>query len=118
MGIRDYLDALLAARSTMSVPDSGRAFRSLILGLNRIPRGAVRCPVLCVSGAADRNVSARISRSIAARFDAEHHVFPGRGHWLIAESAVEEVAPTVLSWLTRVVGPGVSGGFNPATPRA
>ncbi len=81
------------------VPDSGRAFRSLILGLIRIPRGAVHCPTLCVSGGADRNVSARIARSIAARYDADHLVFPERGHWLIAGSAVDEVAPPILAWL-------------------
>lgn len=89
------------------VPDSGRAFRSLILGLNRIRRRDVGCPVLCVSGREDRNVSDRISRSIAARYDAEHHVFPGKGHWLTAQSAVDEVAGTVLSWLQRVLAPRV-----------
>lgn len=90
------------------VPDSGRAFRSLILGLSRVARDDVRCPVLCVSGGADRNVSGRISRSIAARYDAEHHVFPGRGHWLIAESAVADIAPMVLGWLRRAVGEPLS----------
>ena len=81
------------------VPDSGRVFRSQIFGLIRVPRDAVRCPVLCLSGGADRNVSARISRSITKRYDATHHVFPERGHWLIAPSGVDEVAGVVLRWL-------------------
>ncbi len=98
------------------VPDSGRAFRSLILGSSRVPRGGVRCPVLCVSGGADRNVSNRISRSIAARYNAEHHVFPGRGHWLIAESAVGEVAPTVLGWLQRLGYASKPGASQPSPP--
>lgn len=44
-------------------------------------------------------MSARLSRSIAARYDAVHHVFSNRGHWLIAESGVGEVASFVLRWL-------------------
>ena len=84
------------------VADSGRAFRSLVLGTERVTRGAVTCPVLCVSGGADRNVSARISRAIAARYGAEHQVHPERGHWIIAESKVGEVAPPVIEWLERV----------------
>lgn len=82
-------------------PDAGRAYRSMIFGTVRIPRGRVRCPVLCISGGADRIVSNGISKSIAARYHAEHHVFPDRGHWLIAESATNEIAPVVLRWLRK-----------------
>lgn len=85
------------------VPDSGRAFRSMMLGLVRVPRAAVRCPVLCLSGGSDRNVSNGISRAIAKRYDADHQVFPERGHWLIAESGVEEVAGAALAWLQKVL---------------
>lgn len=83
------------------VPDSGRAFRSMTFGTapTRVKRGAVRCPVLCVSGGADRNVSARASNAIAARYQAEHQIHPGKPHWIIAESALDDVAPPVLSWL-------------------
>ncbi len=85
------------------VADSGRAFRSLILGTApRIPPKAVTCPVLCVSGGADRNVSPRLSRAIAARYHAEHHVHPERGHWIIAESQIGQIAPPVLNWIHRV----------------
>ena len=83
------------------VTDSGRAFRSLVLGTARVPRGAVTCPVLCVSGDADRNVAPRLSRAIAKRYRAEHHIHPDRGHWIVAESKVREVAPPVLEWLER-----------------
>lgn len=81
------------------VPDSGRAFRSMILGTSRVPRDVVRCPVLCVSGGADRNVSARTSRAIATRYRAEHQIHPDRGHWIVAESVRDEVAAPVLRWL-------------------
>ena len=85
------------------VRDSGRAFRQMLVGaaVTRVNAADVRCPVLCVSAAADRNVAQWISRRIASRYDAEHHVHPGLPHWIIAESAVEQVAPPVLRWLTR-----------------
>lgn len=95
----DLPDAEAKALGEQLVPDSGRVFRSMIFGLNRVPRTAVQCPVLCLSGGADRNVSARISRSISSRYGATHHVFPRRGHWLIAPSGVDEVASVVLRWL-------------------
>lgn len=83
------------------VADSGRAFRSLLLGTARVPRGALACSVLSLSGGADRNVSARISRSIARRYDAEHHIHPDRGHWMVADSVADELVPPVIEWLHR-----------------
>lgn len=79
--------------------DSGRVYRSLIFGLNSVPRGAIRCPVLCVSGDDDHVVSNRLSRSIARRYNADHIVIQKRGHWLIAPSALGVVVPRVLGWL-------------------
>lgn len=84
------------------VPDSGRAYRDMILGAIRVARRRVTCPVLCISGGADRIVSNGTSKSIAARYRAEHHILPRRGHWLIAPSATEEIAPLVLRWLHKV----------------
>lgn len=84
-------------------PDSGRVFRSMSLGTpsTRVKASAVRCPVLCVSAGADRNVAPWMSRRIAARYGAEHQVHAGKPHWIVAESALEEVAPPVLAWLRR-----------------
>ncbi|HXH57290.1 alpha/beta hydrolase [Iamia sp.] len=95
----DLPDAEARAQGEQLAPDSGRVFRSMVFGLNRVPRRAVQCPVLCLSGGVDRNVSARISRSISSRYDASHHEFARRGHWLIAPSGVDEVASVVLRWL-------------------
>lgn len=65
----------------------------------RVRSEAITCPVLCVSGAQDRNVSARTSRSIAARYDAHHDVHPTAPHWIIANSLVDQIAPAVLRWI-------------------
>jgi pimeloyl-ACP methyl ester carboxylesterase len=87
------------------VRDSGRSFREMLVGaaVTRVNAAEVRCPVLCVSAGSDRNVAQWISRRIAARYDAEHQVHPGLPHWIIAESAVEQVASPVLEWITRVL---------------
>lgn len=85
----------------LMVPDSGRVFRAMSFGLPsmRLRRGGVDCPVLCVSGTADRNVSNTISRRIAVRYGAEHQVHPGKPHWIVAESLADKVAPPVLDWV-------------------
>ena len=85
------------------VRDSGRAFRALLLGSpsTRVAAADVTCPVLCVSAGADRNVAPWMSRRLAARYRAEHRVHPGLPHWIIAASALQQVAPPVLDWLRR-----------------
>jgi hypothetical protein len=40
---------------------------------------------------------------IAARYNAEHQVHPGLPHWIIAESALDKVAPPVWDWLQRTL---------------
>ncbi|MDT5091922.1 MAG: hypothetical protein QOH60_1285 [Mycobacterium sp.] len=83
------------------VPDSALVFRSMSLGTRdtRVDAKSVSCPVLCVSGGVDRNVAHWISRRIARRYGAEHHHHPGLPHWIVARSALTQVAPPVLSWL-------------------
>jgi pimeloyl-ACP methyl ester carboxylesterase len=83
------------------VPDSGRVFRSMTFGtpVTRVKAADVRCPVLVVSAGSDRNVAPWLSRRLAARYGAEHQVHPALPHWIIAESALPEVAPPVLAWL-------------------
>lgn len=94
---RDEQDDLLPRLAR----DSGRVFREMSLGAKstRVDPEQVRCPVLCVSAGADRNVAPWISRRIAARYRAQQQVHPGLPHWIIAESALDQVAPPVLSWL-------------------
>lgn len=83
------------------VPDSARVFRSLLLGSRqtKVDTSAVTCPVLCVSGGSDRNVSTRTSKRIARRYRATHQHHRGAPHWIIAESLLDEVFPGVLTWI-------------------
>lgn len=104
------LNTLPVAEREMLIPklvrDSGRVFRAMSLGLPimHIDRADITCPVLCVSAGADRNVAPWMSRRFAARYRAEHHVYPGLPHWIIAESALPEVGPPTVAWLDRLVG--------------
>ncbi|MCV7278670.1 alpha/beta hydrolase [Mycolicibacterium flavescens] len=88
------------------VRDSGRVFREMSMGAasTRVDARAVTCPVLCVSAGEDRNVAQWMSRRLAATYQAEHQVHPRLPHWIIAASAVDEVAPPVLAWLTATLG--------------
>ena len=79
--------------------ESGRAYRTMILGTARVAATAVRCPVLCVSGSEDRIVGPRVARAIASRYGAIHQVLVDRGHWLLAQAGLEAVARPVLDWL-------------------
>lgn len=92
------------------VPDSAHVFRSMSLGSRdtRVDPRAVRCPVLCVSGGADRNVATWISRRIARRYSAQEHHHPRLPHWIVAHSALPQVAPPVLAWLQARVAELVS----------
>lgn len=112
---RDEQDRLIARM----VPDSGRAFRAMTFGSppTRVKRGAVTCPVLCVSGTADRNVSTATARRIARRYEAEHHVHPETPHWIVAESLVQEVASPVLEWVQKTVSAPEDQGPDRGAPR-
>jgi len=81
------------------VPDSGRAFRSVALGLVRVRPRDIRCPVLCVTGTDDRVVAASATRRLARRYSADMLVIEGCGHWLAAGSLLAEVAEPVRAWI-------------------
>jgi pimeloyl-ACP methyl ester carboxylesterase len=81
--------------------ESGKAYRTVILGRGRLKKGAVECPVLCVNGGADRLITAAAGAKLARFYGADHMVFAGRGHSLVAESLIETVAAPVRSWLAQ-----------------
>lgn len=105
------LNTLPVAERKILIPslvrDSGRVFRAMSLGLPimHIDPADVTCPALCASAGSDRNVASWMSRRLAARYHAEHHVYPGLPHWIIAESALPQVGPPTVAWLDRVVRP-------------
>ena len=106
------LCTLSAAEQDRLIPefvrDSGRVFRESMLGapIVRVRTADVCCPVLCVSAGQDRSVAPWMSRRIAARYGAQHQIHPGLPHWIIAESALTQVAPPVLAWLRTTLALG------------
>lgn len=87
------------------VRDSGKVYRQMLVGapVAKVDASKVTCPVLNVSAGQDRNVTAWSSRQIAKRYGAEHQVHANLPHWIIAESAVQQVATPVLDWISRVL---------------
>jgi pimeloyl-ACP methyl ester carboxylesterase len=87
------------------VRDSGRVFREMSMGAapTKVYASDVACPVLCVIAGSDENVAPWISRRIAKRYRADRQDHPGLPHWIIAESALVQVAPPVLEWLRRTL---------------
>jgi pimeloyl-ACP methyl ester carboxylesterase len=104
------LSTLPAAEQDALIPhlvrDSGRVFREMSMGASptKVRARDVTCPVLCVTAGRDENVAPWISRRIAKRYGAERQDHPRLPHWIIAESALDEVAPPVLEWLGRTIG--------------
>jgi pimeloyl-ACP methyl ester carboxylesterase len=92
---RDEQDAVAAG----FVPESGRAYRDLILGRSKVKRRAVRCPMLVLHGDRDRLIPLATAKGIAEKHGAAMIVVPAEGHWLIAPSLVGETAAHALAWL-------------------
>jgi pimeloyl-ACP methyl ester carboxylesterase len=84
--------------------ESGLVLRKLAFANTTVDYEAIRCPVLCLSGGADRIMPDYAARRIVAATTAEHVVFPGHGHWLIAGSLTGTVAAAVKDWLGRHFG--------------
>jgi pimeloyl-ACP methyl ester carboxylesterase len=84
--------------------ESGLVLRKVAFANTAVDYEAIRCPLLCLSGGADRIVPDYAARRIVAATKAEHITFPGHGHWLIAGSLTGIVAAAVKSWLERHFG--------------
>jgi pimeloyl-ACP methyl ester carboxylesterase len=114
VALKLVLHDLLPAEQEELMPnmayESGKAYRTLVLGNAPVDASAVRCPVLVVSGGADRLLKPSVGEGLARFYRAEHFVVPGRGHSLIADSILELVAAPVLGWIEH---PG-AGQFAPA----
>ncbi|MEX0852928.1 MAG: alpha/beta hydrolase [Bauldia sp.] len=89
--------------------ESGKAYRTVVFGRASLAEGAVRCPVLCINGSADRLLSQSVGGRLAAFYMADHVVFPGLGHSLVAGSLVGTVATAVRDWLGQLGLAAVAG---------
>ena len=79
--------------------ESGKAYRTMVLGRAPMAPGAVACPVLCISAGADRLFRPVVAERLAAFYDAEHLILPGAGHTLAAESLVETIGSEIVAWI-------------------
>jgi len=85
-------------------PDSGTVVRALTRGQVPFPAEALQCPVLIVSGGADRMSPPATARWLAARLQAEHREYPGQGHWLLAGEQGKPCVADLHRWLIRTLG--------------
>jgi pimeloyl-ACP methyl ester carboxylesterase len=89
--------------------ESGRAYRTMVFGLAPVDRVSIRCPVLCVTGGADRMLRPSTSERLAKFYDAEHLIFDGHGHSLVAGSLIGKVGVAVREWIEKLNGGGIDG---------
>lgn len=80
--------------------ESGRARRERKAGIE-VPRDAVRCPVLVVSGSVDRQFPMAVCRRVAEHYGGELLEVAGAGHWglVMGKQVVRDTAPRVSDWL-------------------
>jgi non-heme chloroperoxidase len=87
-------------------PESGKAFFELFFWMldksraTAVDTGAVRCPVLCLSGADDRLVSLATARAAALPYrGAAFWELEGHGHMLLVEPGADEIARRIADWI-------------------
>jgi pimeloyl-ACP methyl ester carboxylesterase len=83
--------------------ESGRVYRSLLLGSIRVDPALVTVPVRVCGGERDRIVSTRLVRNTARHYGVTAHLYPDHGHWILQEPGWDGVADDILRWLGEVV---------------
>ncbi|HUW72558.1 MAG TPA: alpha/beta hydrolase [Methyloceanibacter sp.] len=88
-------------------PESGRALFETFFwmfdstGATAVDTAAVRCPVLCVSGAQDYIVSLETAKATADPYaQAEFWTLQDQAHMLLIEPGAEEIASRIADWLS------------------
>lgn len=84
------------------VPESGVAFRDMILGRIRVNRDAIRVPLLAVVGGRDRLVPPWQMRSTARKLGAEIQLHSSCGHFPFEEPTGAEVITGIIDWCLRI----------------
>jgi pimeloyl-ACP methyl ester carboxylesterase len=85
-------------------PDSGIVARTITRGDVLFPAAENSCPVLVVSGGADRMSAPATARWLAERLSAEYRDYPGQGHWFLAGVQGTTIIGDLHRWLVRTLG--------------
>jgi len=87
-------------------PESGRAYFELFFWMfdqtaaTVVDPGAVRCPVLCLSGSDDKLIPIPTARAAAAAFrTTEFWELAGHGHMLPLEPGAADIALRIAQWI-------------------
>jgi alpha-beta hydrolase superfamily lysophospholipase len=80
------------------VPDSGVAFRDMVLGKIRVRRDDISCPLLAVFGDADLLVPPAQMRATARKLGATIHEHPGSGHAIFEEPNGPKIVGRIIAW--------------------
>jgi len=87
-------------------PESGLAYFEMFFWMldkakaAAVDTGAVRCPVLCLSGTDDNLVSLATARATALPYrDAQFWEEAGHGHMILVEPGAEDIARRISAWI-------------------
>jgi pimeloyl-ACP methyl ester carboxylesterase len=83
-------------------PESPRAVWEATRYTVSVDRSRISCPVLVVGGEIDMVCPAEVATKLAAHYDAEYIVLPGRGHSMLVEPRWREAAGQIADWLGRL----------------
>jgi pimeloyl-ACP methyl ester carboxylesterase len=109
-----------AALHARLVPESGVAFRQVLLGYP-VDAKLVRGPILCVSGLDSPSITPKMVAKTARRYGAELLELAGHSHWLMEEPGWEDGAAAIERWLCDVErglsqnGAALAGGAGAET---
>ena len=86
------------------VPESRRVGKGPTTDVAAIDFSKPRPPLLLIAGDSDHIIPASLNFSNFHLYDktpaiTEYHEFPGRNHWLIADSGWQEIASYAIDWL-------------------
>ena len=85
------------------VPESGKVYREMMAGGQRVDARKIAAPVMVIGGTEDRIISAGLMRRTAAALRGELRLLSGRGHLFFAEPGWEAALAEITAWLDRSV---------------
>jgi len=84
--------------------DSGTVARALTGEPLPFPTVEGSCPVLVISGGADRMSPTTTLRRLIQHLHAEHREYPGQGHWFFTGEQGKTLVGDLHRWLVRALG--------------